>query len=287
MKKQNQNQLNSYTSIPTTLQGRKEKAERYILELEELTPFRCGDRNGHLEWLRKQEIDRKFFFSFVDWWFNLSRFQPMTLLKIMSALDHEEQKAIIENFIEEAGLRKKGHQPHWWHLERLIEKLGGKITPNRESEAMLKEFLHLLDSATRAQAIGYMASIEFPGLLISEYFTTLVTKIGRTDLIESDFYVNVHTKVEFEHVIKSAGSMLLWINDKERQEKYEYSPIEVIEAFQRGMQFWTTFWERGFSVLGYANPRLHSKRGWKPNLPYASMISTFGVMRDLGIRAGK
>ncbi|MBK8467592.1 MAG: hypothetical protein IPL32_17385 [Chloracidobacterium sp.] len=252
MKKQNK--LNYYTSIPKTLQGRKEKAEGYILELENLTEFRCGDRNPHLPWLKsKRTVSRRFFFKFVNWWYWLSRYQPQTLWKIMSAFpDQGDQAEIFPNAIEESGLRKKGHQPHWWHLEQLVEKLGGRLRPDPESEAMLKEFLHLLDSATPAQAIGYMASIEMPGLLISDYFTTLITKIGRADMIESDFYTNVHTRVEFEHVVKSAGSMLLWMHDKERQKKYHYKPVEVEAAFQRGMQFWQTFWDTGFGKLGFA-----------------------------------
>jgi hypothetical protein len=249
MKKQNK--LGHYTSMPKTLQRRKEKAEGYILELEKLVQFRCGDKNPHLMWLKNNKINRKFFFQFVNWWFALSKNQPPTLWKIMAALPQEEQADVLPNALEESGLRKKGHQPHWWHLEKLIEKLGGKLRPDPESEVMLKQFLHLLDSATPAQAIGYLSAIEFPGLLISEFFTTLVTKIGRSDLIKSDFYVEVHTHVEFEHIIKSSGSMLLWMNDRERQKIYGYKPKEVIEAFQRGMQFWATFWEKGFNKLGY------------------------------------
>jgi hypothetical protein len=248
-----QNRLANYTSIPRTLQGRKEKAERYVLEFEKRIRFKSGERNLHLMWLKEnRKINRKFFFSFVNWWFWLSRFQPQTLFRLMSVFpEQEDQAEIFPNAIEESGLRKKGHQPHWWHLERLVDKLGGKLKPDRESEVMLKEFLHLLDSATPAQAIGYMAAIEFPGLLISEYFTTLITKIGKADMIESDFYIQVHTRVEYSHVIKAVGSMLLWMEDKERQKRYGYKPTEIEEAFQRGMQWWFVFWRKGFHKLGY------------------------------------
>lgn len=216
--------------------------------------FRCDGENPHLIWLqRHNEIDLPFFFKFVDWWYWLSRYQPQTLWRIMSVFpDKEDQREIFPNAIEESGLRRKDHQPHWWHLIRLVEKLGGTIQPHPESEIMLREFLHLLDTATPAEAIGYISSIEFPGTTISAYFTTLMTKLGKSKLIKSDFYIRVHTLVEYEHIIKSAGSMLLWMNDRQRQERYGYDPKEIVDAFQRGMKFWEIFWDKGFKKLGYA-----------------------------------
>lgn len=253
LKDSKQNKLSYFTSIPKTLKGKKKKAEGYMKLLEQLVSFRCDDRNVHLSWLEDhKEIDLKFFFKFVNYWYWLSRYQPQTLWRIMSVFpDKEEQAEVLPNAIEESGLRKKGHQPHWWHLIKLIEKLGGKIKPDTESEQMLKEFLHLLDTATPAQAIGYISSIEFPGTTISSYFTTLITRVGKPEMIKSDFYIKVHTLVEYEHIIKSAGSMLLWMHDKERQKKYNYKPEEIVEAFQRGMEFWEGFWDKGFKKLGY------------------------------------
>jgi hypothetical protein len=239
--------------MPRTLEGKRKKAERYMKILETLVKFRCDDRNPYLIWLRQhKKINLKFFFSFANFWYWLSRYQPQTLWRIMSVFpDRAEQAEVLPNAIEESGLRAKHHQPHWWHLERLIEKLGGKLKPDSESEKMLRDFLHLLDKATPAQAIGYISSIEFPGTTISSYFTTLITQVGKPEMIKSDFYIKVHTLVEYEHIVKSAGSMLLWMHDKERQRKYGYKPDEVVKAFQQGMLFWEVFWKKGFGKLGY------------------------------------
>jgi len=136
-------------------------------------------------------------------------------------------------------------------LERLVESLGGSLKPDRESEAMLQEFMRLLDSASEAQAIGYLGAIEYPGLVISKFFTTLMTKLGRSDLVKDDFYCRVHSRVEFSHVVKSVGSMLVWINDKERQRNKGYEPMDVVYAFENGMRWWEAFWSQGFRKLGY------------------------------------
>ncbi len=256
LRESKQGKIAHFTSMPRTLDGKRKKAERYMSLLETLVKFRCDDRNPYLVWLRQQnKIDLRFFVDFVNWWYWLSRFQPQTLWRIMSVFpDRSEQADILPNAEEESGLRGKNHQPHWWHLEALIKKLGGKLKPDPESEKMLREFLHLLDSATPAQAIGYIASIEFPGTTISSYFTTLITQIGKPKFLESDFYIKVHTLVEYEHIVKSAGSMLLWMHDKERQKKYRYKPEEIVEAFQKGMLFWEIFWKNGFEKLGYSKP---------------------------------
>ena len=251
-----QKKLSLFTSMPKTLEGKRKKAERYMKLLETLVDFRCDDRNPYLIWLKQhKKIDLKFFFAFVNWWYWLSRYQPQTLWRIMSVFpDRAEQAEILPNAIEESGLRKKNHQPHWWHLEVLIKKLGGKLKPDSESEKMLNDFLHIIDLATPAQTVGYISSIEFPGTTISSYFTTLITKVGKPKMIKSDFYIKVHTLVEYEHIIKSAGSMLLWMHDKKRQKKYGYKPGEIVEAFQRGMLFWEIFWKKGFGKLGYTKP---------------------------------
>ncbi|MBK6589370.1 MAG: hypothetical protein IPG22_13850 [Acidobacteria bacterium] len=248
-----QEELRNFTLIPRTLHAQRQKAEGYIQQFSDRAPFIADDNNPYLRWLgEKEKIDREFFFEFVNWWFWLSRFQPQTLWRLMSIFpDQEDQAEIFPNAIEESGLRKKLHQPHWWHLERLVESLGGSLKPDRESEAMLQEFMRLLDSASEAQAIGYLGAIEYPGLVISKFFTTLMTKLGRSDLVKDDFYCRVHSRVEFSHVVKSVGSMLVWINDKERQRNKGYEPMDVVYAFENGMRWWEAFWSQGFRKLGY------------------------------------
>jgi hypothetical protein len=232
----------------------RSKAEAY---LELFSPFAGGyearEKNPYLNWMKTNpRLEPEAMYKFLNRWYPVSRHQPQMLLRIAAAYpEWRDRSFVMANFTEEDGRAKVGDDPHYFLLERLIVKLGGKLDIDQEAEELVNQFHRSLDRMTAAEATGYVAAIEHPALDISDYFQHIARLCGRTDLARTDPYLYIHTEVEPRHIIWSHGNALDWIEDEERQRKEGYTRAEIIGAYQSGMVFWTKFWQLAFEKLGY------------------------------------
>ena len=104
---------------------------------------------------------------------------------------------------------------------------------------------------TPAQATGYVAAIEHPALDISDYFITITTLCGFSELLVTDDYLKIHIDVEPNHIIWSHGNALSWMDDQEKMYQMKYTKEEITDGFTHAMSFWDNFWKAAFSKLGY------------------------------------
>jgi len=196
-------------------------------------------------------------YRFFNYWYPVSRHQPQILLRIAAAYpEWKDRQLVIKNYIEEDGMVKAGHEPHYVLLEKLIVKLGGKLDVDPQAEELVSSFHGTLNAMTPAQATGYVAAIEHPALDISDYFQKITFLKGRSDLLASDPYLYIHVDVEPSHIIWSHGNALDWMEDEKKQARDGYKKEEVVEAYQNAMSFWDRFWRLAFDKLGYRSPAL-------------------------------
>jgi len=246
--------MKTNTSIPETLEAQKEKAEGFLDRFSKFTVYKHREHNPYLNWLKGcPQLEPDAMYRFFNYWYPVSRHQPQILLHIAAAYtDWTDRGLIMRNYWEEDGRAKQGDEAHYDLLERLIEKLGGKLQVDPQAEELVSAFHRSLREMTAAQATGYVAAIEHPALDISDYFQQITRLRGRIELLTDDPYLSIHVDVEPKHIIWSHGNALDWIEDKEKQQRQGYTEGEVVGAFQRAMSFWDEFWKLAFMKLGYS-----------------------------------
>ncbi len=245
--------MTSNTAIPDTLEAQQRKAEGYLDRFSKFTVYKHRGHNPYLTWLNSNpQLEPDAMYRFFNYWYPVSRHQPQILLHIAAAYpDWEDRFLIMKNYQEEDGMVKRGDEPHYKLLEKLIVKLGGKLNVDPEAEELVSKFHRSIAAMTPAQATGYVAAIEHPALDISDYFQQITRLRGRQDLLTSDFYLSIHVDVEPKHIIWSHGNALDWMENVAKQQKEGYTAQEVLEAFQNAMAFWDEFWALAFQKLGY------------------------------------
>lgn len=229
-------------SALTTLKEKQEKAVTLLDAFSEFTEYKHGARNPYLSWLGSlSTLDPESVVRFLCFWYPVSRHQPQILLHCAAAHpDRADRESIMRNYWEEDGLVNPGDDPHYDLLEKLIRKLGGRIAPDAEAEALIGRFHDTLNRMTPAQASGVIAAVEHPALDISGYLHQMIGLCGASDLLRSDPYLTIHVRVEPDHIIWSHGTALRYL---------ERGKEEVVHAFQRVMSFWEEYWSLAFSRL--------------------------------------
>lgn len=246
------------TFLPATLTERQQKAESYLDLFSKFTVYKHRGLNPYLNWLKSNpKLEADAIYRFLNFWYPVSRHQPEILWRIGAAYpDWIDRHYVMLNLIEEDGHVKISDNPHYDLLEALIVKLGGKLAIDPEAEALVNEFHKSLDGMTPAQATGYIAAIEHPALDISDYFTTITTLSGHSNLLIEDKYLSIHVDVEPNHLIWSHGNALDWMEDEEKMKRLEYCKEDITDAFTHAMAFWDNFWSLAFAKLGYASPQV-------------------------------
>lgn len=234
-----------------SLHERINKAESLLDTFSEYTDYRHSAHNPYRQWLASNPVlTPEQVFSFLSYWYPVSRHQPQILLRCTSAFpEWSDRKLMMQNYLEEDGMVKDGHEPHYDLLQRLMKKLNPtfeadmRFRGNPEADAKVSSFHELFHSMTPAEATGYVAAIEHPALDISYYFNKIIDLCGRKDLLTSDLYLTIHVDVEPDHIIWSHGNALRYIEEGRKD--------EVIGAFQKAMTFWVSFWDKAFTKLNY------------------------------------
>jgi hypothetical protein len=208
--------------------------------------WRHGAQNEHWQWLFGIPcLEVRHVIAFFNAWRPLSKHQPQVLLLLASAFpDQEDQRRIIENnFREEAGMQA-GHDPHHKLLDDLIRKLGGQPTVVHRSESIMSAFHNgLYQPTSPARSAGLLAGIENPALDISSFFREVVRRSGFEELLVTDLYLDIHTKVEPIHIVDTHEIAQDHMAQGTQQRE------EVITAFREVMTFWSEFWSAAFDDL--------------------------------------
>jgi hypothetical protein len=208
--------------------------------------FKHGVNNPYLTLLGSlRSIPLEKALAFLCAWYPVSRHQPQILLRCAAAFDDWEDRKwiIVRNYLEEDGLRKGGHQPHYWHLQRTIAKMGGGLEVNPETERMSIAFRESIGQISDNEAAGLIAGIEAPALDISAILHEIIGRAGFPELLETDFYLRIHVKVEPEHVLDSHKSARL------RMKAGLAEREQVLAGYKRAITFWDEFWPVAFQTI--------------------------------------
>lgn len=208
-----------------------------------------GENNPYLTWLHNlQSITREQAIDFLCVWYSVSRHQPQILLRVAASFHKwEDRVAIMRNYIEEDGLGKYGDEPHYFLLEQLIGKLGGKLKVNPTSEKMAREFRENIGQISEEVASGLLAGVEHPALDISCFLHEIIRLAGFSELLSSDPYLTIHVDVEPDHIVDAHGRA------RSRMEGGPSERKEVLLGFRAAMRFWERFWPFAFRSVGYGS----------------------------------
>jgi len=235
--------MNNQTSLP--LGERQEKALSLLDIFSKYTAYKHRYQNSYLNWLNSDPILKpESVVRFLCFWYPVSRHQPQILLLCAAAYpDWVDRRTVMDNYLEEDGMLKSYHNPHYELLEDLIAKIGGSFFSDDDAEELMGKFHDTLSLKTPAQASGVTAGIEHPALDISAYFNKVISLCGFPSLLESDPYLTIHVNVEPDHIIWSHSTALRYMNEGKAE--------EVIHAYQKVMSFWQEFWAMAFAKLDY------------------------------------
>lgn len=228
---------------------RWKRAEALLDEFAQFGAEPRGNRNEYLLWLRQADsISSEKALRFLCIWYSVSRHQPQMLLHVAAAFHAwEERKGIMANYIEEDGQAKAGDDPHYVLLQQLIEKMGGTLVIDPESERMASGFRESIGHLRETEAAGLLAGIEHPALDISSMLHEIINRAGFGDLLDSDPYLTIHVDVEPDHIIDAHGRALSYLQLGAEEE------AQVVVGFRKAMKFWAGFWPVAFRALGYGN----------------------------------
>lgn len=235
------------------LEERQRQAEVLLDEFSQFTEYKHSAFNPYRNWLNTNPtLTTEQVVNFLCFWYPVSRHQPQILLRCTAAYDEwTDRKLMMQNYLEEDGMVKQGHEPHYDLLQRLINKLDKnfqidtKYRGDKQADEIVTKFHDTLNKMNSAEATGYVAAIEHPALDISAYFNKIVELCGKKDLLTSDLYLKIHVDVEPDHIIWAHGNAKKYFADGHRE--------EVLNAFKTAMTFWTQFWATAFTKLNYPN----------------------------------
>jgi hypothetical protein len=233
------------------------EAYRLLAVFSRFADYEHGEANPFLQWLRRRSwLDPRDVIRFYCYWYPVSRRQPQLLLRCASAFPEQPDRAcIMRNYWEEDGLVRDGDDPHYDLLKQLIRSLGGQLVPDAEAQSMVEKLSHSLENMTAAEASGVMAAIEHPALDISSYFHETASRSGFSKLLTTDPYLTIHVRVEPDHIVWTHQTALKFMRTDRDQ---------VLRGYVRTMSFWSQFWPKAFTRLGYS--RGHET----PKLPSAA-----------------